>query len=422
MIAALFLIFFSFVAIGVPIAFSMGLAALLVTLWEPFTSAVIFQRMVSGVDSFPLLALPLFVLAGTIMHHGKVSEKMLAIINSLMGHVTGGLAMVTAFSSCLFGFITGSTVADVAAIGSIMMPEMVKRGYSKGFTASLQACAGVLGGLIPPSIVLVVIGVVGGMSIGNLLLGAIIPGWLCGFALMITAYFISRKRKYQGGGKRENWREIVVAARKSFLPLMTPVIVLGGMYTGIFTPTEAAAVAVDYGLFLGLIVYKTIKLKDLYKIFQEAIIISVSILIIIAFGSTFCWLLATYRGPEVIRDLFLSLTHSYIIMTMLIVILILILGMIMEGTAIIIIFIPVLLPLAVNVGWDPVHFGVVFALSIIIGNVTPPVGVGLMTACRVLGIPYPPAFRDYIPFVLTMIIVLILSIAFPSLTLWLGRG
>ena len=421
MIAALFGFFFCLVGLAIPIGFAMGMSAVAFVLWEQAETAVAFQRMAAGVGSFTLLALPLFVLAGSIMHHGEISPKLMRLVNCLIGHVASGLAIVASISSCLFGFVTGSSVADVAAIGSIMMPEMVKKGYGKGYTATLQACTGVLGGVIPPSILLVVIGVAGGVSIGHLLLAAAIPGWFIGMCLMATGWVIARRRNYQPRGERVSARETLSAFRDAFWALLTPIIVLGGIYSGVFTPTEAAGVAVVYALLLGLVVYRTIRFRKLYEIFREAINVSCAILLIIACGNTFGWLMAAYRGPEIINNYILSISKDPLMVFFLVMFVVLILGMVMEGTAIAIIFIPVFMPLMVSLGVNPVHFGVVFALNINIGAITPPVAVCLMTACRIIGIPYPPPFRDVFPFVATMIVALLILVFFPQITLFLGK-
>ena len=421
MIAALFGIFFCLVGLAVPIGFAMGISSIAFVLWEGAETAVPFQRMAAGVGSFTLVALPLFVLAGSIMHYGGISPKLMRLVNCLIGHVSGGLAMVASISSCLFGFVTGSSVADVAAIGSIMMPEMVKKGYAKGYTATLQACTGVLGGVIPPSILLVVIGVAGGVSIGNLLLAAAIPGWFIGMCLMVTGVVIARKRNYQPRGERVSARETLSAFRDASWALLTPVIVLGGIYSGIFTPTEAAGVCVVYALLLGLVVYRTIRISQLYEIFREAINVSCAILMIIACGNTFSWLMAAHRGPEIINNYVLSITRDPLGVYLLVMVVVLILGMVMEGTSIAIIFIPVFMPLMKSLGVDPVHFGVVFALNINIGAITPPVAVCLMTACRIIGIRYPPPFRDVFPFVGTMILALLILVLFPQITLFLVK-
>ncbi len=344
---------------------------------------------------------------------------MMDMVYILVGRVTGGLAMVCAFSSCLFGFVTGSSIADVAAIGSITMPTMVKRGYSKGFAASLQAAAGVLGGIIPPSISLVILGCIGGVSIRDLLLAAIVPGWLFGVCLMVTAYIISRKRNYKGREEHADAKEMWRAACKAFLPLMTPVIVLGGMYSGVFTPTEAAGVAVVYAFLLSVVIYRTIKIRDLYRIFREAVVVSISVLCIIACGATFSWLMATYQAPQIIKEFFLSITTNPMLMMFLVNVLLFILGMVMETSAIIIIFVPVLLPLMTSLGWDPVQFGIIFTLNLALGAVTPPVGVAAMMACKIIDTPYPPPLREWVPFVAAMAMALGLIICFPPLTLWL---
>jgi C4-dicarboxylate transporter DctM subunit len=418
----LFGILFLLLAVGFPIAVALGGAASLFLFLQTHTPLeIVAQRIVSGVDSFPLLALPFFLLAGLLMERAGITSRIMNLANALVGHIRGGLAAVCVVASCFFGFISGSGVADTAAIGSIIMPEMVRRGYGKGFTASLQAASGVLGIVIPPSLPIVVLGVAGGVPIGALLLGGILPGWIAGLLLMLVAIIISRKRGYQGVERTGGWKETWKAAREAVLPLLTPVIILGGILGGVFTPTESAAVATVYALLLGLFVYRSLRIRDLYPIFKEAALTSAAIMFIIAAASPFAWIMAINQIPESLTTFFLTLTSNPFWILMLVNALLLVLGTFMETIALIIIMAPILLPLITSLGYDPVYFGIIMTLNLAIGGITPPLGVCLITTCRLLKIPYPPPGRDLLPFMLAMVVSLFLTILFPPLVLWLGK-
>lgn len=418
----LFLFLFILLAVGFPIAVGLSGAAFLFIFLQTHTPIeIVVQRMVTGVDSFPLLALPFFILAGLLMERAGITSRIMKLANSLVGHIRGGLAAVCVIASCFFGFISGSGVADTAAIGSVIMPEMVRRGYGKGFTASIQASAGVLGIVIPPSLPMVVLGVAGEIPIGGLLLGGIIPGWLTGGLLILVAVIISRKRGYQGIERVGGWRETLQAARDAILPLLTPVIILGGILGGIFTPTESAAVATVYALILGFFIYRSLHIRDIFPIFKETALMSAAILFIIAAASPFAWIMAINHIPKSLANILLTFTSDPFLILILVNILLFILGTFMESIAIIIIMAPILVPLITSMGYDPIYFGVIMTLNIAIGAITPPLGVCLITTCRMIKTPYPPPLRDLLPFILAMVFSLFLTILFPSLVLWLGK-
>lgn len=421
MIAVLFVLLVALIALGFPVAIALGGAALMFVVVEgKLPLAVVAQRMVTGVDSFPLLALPFFVLSGIVMERAGITRRIMNLANEIVGNVRGGLAAVCVIASCFFGFISGSGVADTAAIGSILMPEMVRKGYGKAFTASLQASAGVLGIVIPPSLPIVIIGVSGGVSIGAMLLGGIIPGWLAGGMLIAVAVTISRRRGYRGVEVERSVGSVLRAVREAVLPLLTPVIILGGILGGIFTPTEAAAVAAVYAFVLGLLVYREIRLADLLPMLKQATLISAVIMFIIATAAPFAWIMALYQVPRALTGALLAMTQNPWMIMLLINLVLLILGMFMETTAIILICTPILMPLVKSMGFDPVHFGVIMTLNLAIGGVTPPLGVCLMTTCRMLQVQYPPPMRELLPFIAAMLVALLLTIAFPPLVTWLA--
>ncbi len=416
----LFITLFSLIVIGVPIAVSLGIASVIFCLLDGTDTVIVVHRMTNGLDSFPLLALPFFVLAGLIMGQAGATTRIMNLVNCLVGNIKGGLAAICVLASCFFGFISGSGVADSAAIGTIIMPEMVKKGYGKSFTAMLQASGGVLGAVIPPSIALVVIGIASELSIGKLLVGAIIPGWLTGIILMVVAVLISRKRGYRGLEVRPNLKETLVAAKRAIFPLFTPVIILGGILSGIVTPTEAAVVAVVYAILLGLL-YRELTLKNLFEVFKEATIMSAVIMFIISAARPFGWIMAGYKIPQLITHFFMNITENKIVIMLSINLLLLILGDFMETITIILIMAPVLMPLVASLGFDPIHFGLIMGLNLAIGGITPPLGVALMTTCRILKISYPPKFADWWPLFAAMVLGLLLLIFVPGLALWLAR-
>jgi C4-dicarboxylate transporter DctM subunit len=378
-----------------PVAFAIGIASMsfLFFVDGPLSANVIALRMISGVDSFPLLALPLFMLAGELMKYGT-TPRLMRFANSLFGYMRGGLAGVAVASAAFFGSISGSGVATVAAVGSIVQPEMIKKGYGKGFSASLVAGGGVLGMVIPPSMAMVVYGVSAGVSIGKLFLAGILPGLLTALMLIIYGVVISRRRDYGGGEGVFELRELVVSARKAILPLLLPVIILGGVMTGVFTPTESAVIAVVYAFILAFIVYRELHVKDLLGVVTKSAIISAVILFIISTANPFGWIMSIEQVPNALADALSTLTTNVTIQMLLISLLLLILGTFMETIATIIIMTPILVPVAVSVGLDPVHFGVLMMLNLAIGGVTPPLAVGLFTAAKISNIQIEDTFPD----------------------------
>jgi len=407
-----------FISINIPLAISIGLSSLIyILLTQTIPLTLIAQRMVAGVDSFPLLAIPFFLFAGSLMAEAKITPRIMQLANSFVGKIKGGLAMVMVLSCMLFGAISGSGVADVVAIGSILLPAMKKSGYKPEFSVSLLGCSGALATIIPPSVVMVILGVTTGISIGKLFLGGIIPGIITGVSLMILAYFFSFKKEDEQG-KSFSLRKILYAFKDAFLSLMMPIIIIGGILTGVFTPTEAAIAAVAYALFLGIFIYRTIKIKQLPGMILSTVETSATILFIIASASIFGWVLAAEQIPQHFANGLFSLTNNYYLIILFINIMLLILGMFMETIAIIIIVVPVLMPVVTSLGMDPVHFGVMLAVNLAIGANTPPIGVDLLAACRIGGVNLEGTLKYVAFFVGVMVIALILIVLFPSLVLF----
>ncbi|MEI8189198.1 MAG: TRAP transporter large permease, partial [candidate division NC10 bacterium] len=378
------------------------------------------QQMTLGIDSFPLLAIPLFLLAGMLMSEANITTRIIGFANAMVGRITGGLAMVMVISCMFFGAISGSGVADVTAIGSLMLPAMDQQGYKKGLSASLLGCAGSLGTVIPPSIVMIILGVTTGTSIGKLYLGGIIPGVFTGFCLMALAW-VYAKRMHLPPGEPFAVGKVVTAFRQAFLSLLTPVIIIGGIITGVFTATEAAAVASAYALVLGLFVYRSLKLSQLPAIFLLVAETTGIILFIISAAALFGWILAAEQIPQKLAAFFLSISQNYYVLLILINVLLLILGTFMETIAIIIIVVPVLMPLVTSLGMDPVHFGVMVTVNMAIGANTPPVGVDLIAACKVGHTTLDDAMPYIWPFVAAMTIALIFVTFIPPLVTFMPQ-
>lgn len=400
---------------GVPVAFSIAISGVFYLLVESSVPVLVFaQRMVVGVESFTLLAIPLFLLAGALMAEGGITPRIMRLASACVGHIPGGLAVVMVLSCMLFGAISGSGVADVAAIGSIMLPAMKSQGYRPAFCAALLGCAGSLGTIIPPSIVMVVLGVSMGVSIGKLFLGGILPGILAGGALMGISYLFSVRENYPRL-KRASGREILEALRGALLPLFTPGIIIGGIVQGIFTATEAGAVAVLYAFILSVFVYRKVTLQRFFALSCEVGRTSAVVLFIIAAASLFGWILTAEDIPQKVATVLLSLSREPWALLIFFNLLLILLGMFMETIAIILIMVPIFYPIMQQVGVDPIHFGVMVCVNLAVGANTPPLGVDLLAACKIAGIPYEDSFRYILPFVGAMIVALALIVAFPLL-------
>jgi tripartite ATP-independent transporter DctM subunit len=338
--------------------------------------------------------------------------------SGMVGHIPGGLAMVMVVSCMLFGAISGSGVADVVAIGSILLPAMKQQGYRKPFSAALLGCAGSLGTIIPPSIVMVVLGVSMGTSIGKLFLGGVIPGIITGLGLMAISYMISLKENYPRLEKAP-WSEVFSSLRAALLPLLTPAIIIGGILKGIFTATEAGGVAALYALLLSMFVYRKLTWRRFFEICLETARTSAVVLFLIAAASLFGWVLAAENIPQMVAAAMLSISTNYWVVLILFNILLLVLGMFMETIAIILIVIPIFFPILQQLGVDPVHLGVMVCVNLAIGANTPPLGVDLLAACKVADIPYESSFRYLLPFIGSMVLALLLIIVFPPLVTFL---
>ncbi|WP_299850947.1 TRAP transporter large permease [uncultured Roseovarius sp.] len=401
--------------IDAPIAVALGLSSVVYLLIaDTAPMIVVAQRAVAGIDSFTLLAIPLFLLAGLLMVHGGLAPRIIALCAALVGQRTGGMAIVMIIACMLFGSLSGSGVADVVAIGTMMLPAMRERGYDPGFSAAALGCAGSLGTVIPPSIVLIVYGTVTNSSVGQLFVGGIVPGLLLGLGLMLVAWVQSRRFGWSGGEPFDRAR-LAAAAKDAALALLAPVIIVGGIRSGIFTPTEAAGIGVAYALFVGVFVYRSLNLRTIFRLLRDTTETTGAILLVIAAASVFGWILAAERVPQLAVAGITQTTDSRIVALLLMMAVLLVLGTFMESIAIILILAPVFLPILGHYGIDPVYFGILLTVNLAIGANTPPLGIDLMAACRVAGIPMSRAFGHLIPFLGVMVAVLILMILVPGL-------
>lgn len=413
MTTVLFASLILFFVINVPIAIAIGLASVAAILFSgAIPPIVIVQKMFTAADSFPLMAVPFFILAGSLMEFGGISRRLVEFANSIVGRFSGGLAFVAIIASMFFGAISGAAVATVAAIGTILIPAMVRRGYDKPFATAVQATAGTLGVMIPPSIPMIIYGVLTGVSIGALFMGGILPGILVGCSLMFVAWLISRKKGYHGDEKPTLGR-IWQTFKQAILALMMPVIILGGIYGGVFTPTEAAVVAVVYGFIVGFFIYKELHLSQLKNILVTTVMGTSMIIFIIATSSVFSWILTAEQVPQAVAEVILSISKNPVVILTLINILLLFLGTFMETVAAIIILVPVLLPVITQIGVDPLHFGIVLVVNLAIGMVTPPLGVCLFIGCSIADIKLEDITRAVWPFILIMVVDVLLLTYLP---------
>jgi len=414
----LFGTFIILVLLGTPIfvALAAGSLAFIPTLGISFTSAV--QRMFSVAQSFPLLAIPFFILAGELMNRGGLSQRLVRFATSLVGHVWGGLYQVAVVFSMFFAAVSGSAVATASAIGTMLIPEMEKRGYDKAFAAAVVAAAGPIGILIPPSIPMVVYAWIANESVSKLLLGGVLPGILFGSALMILCAWVSYRRGYVRE-PRASLAKILREAKETILALLTPVLVLGGIMFGIVTPTEAAVVGVAWAFVVGMFVYKDLKWSMLPDVLVDTAASTASVMVIIAAANIFAWLLALGRVPDAIAQFVLSLTQNKYVVLLLLNGILLITGMLIDLSPAIMIMTPILLPIAKAVGVDPVHFGVIMVVNLGIGLFTPPVGTTMFIASSISKLKMETVVKALAPFFVVTFIVLMAMTYIPGVALWL---
>lgn len=416
----LFGYFFVLLVTGVPVAISLGLSTLATVICaETLPIEYLAQTAFTSIDSFPIMAIPFFIAAGVFMGAGGLSNRLLRLADQMLGGLYGGMALTTVATCMFFGAISGSGPATVAAIGALTIPAMIERGYNKFFAGAIVAAAGSIGVMIPPSNPFVVYGVSAQVSIGDLFIGGIVPGVLTGFVLMVFAYFYSRKMGWKGEANERTFKKLFNAVWDAKWALMVPIIVLGGIYGGIMTPTEAAAVAAFYGLVVGVFIYKQLNFCTLIRCCIESAETSATIIILMAMATLFGNIMTIEDVPGTIARTILELTNNKIVILLLINILLLLVGIFMEALAAIVILTPILLPVVVSVGVSPLHFGIIMVVNLAIGFITPPVGVNLFVASGVAQVKLTELSKSVIPMILLMIAVLLVITYIPAVPLCL---
>ncbi len=419
----LFISLIVFLLMSLPIGISIGMSALAtIGVCNPISAETFVQAMMQGLNSFPLMAVPLFTFAGEVMGKGGISKRLINAAKVVSGRFTGGLGIVTIITSLFFAAIAGTGSAAVAAIGLIMIPTMVEHGYDKGYSSALVATAGTVGVIIPPSVCMVVYAVAAGASIPGLFMAGIVPGLVIGAGLIIYSYLYSKKVGYKGDDKHYSCREVLKIFVEAIPGLLIPVIILGGIYGGVFTPTEAAAIAGVYGVLVGIYVYKEIKWSDMLHIIYRSVLLCAPVLIIIGISTGFGRILTIAQIPEKIAAAILGLTSSKYLVLMLVNILLLVVGTFMETNAAIIILTPILLPIVKILGVDPIHFGIIVVMNLSIGFITPPLGANLFMACQVGNISYDNLVKKIWPWIIVMIILLLLVTYIPGISMALPRA
>lgn len=410
---------FLFLIIRLPIAFALGASATVTALYMGIPTIVVAQKMVEGVKSFSLMAIPFFIIAGEIMGQGGISKRLIDFSNVIIGRVRGGLAMVNILSSMFFGGISGSSVADTSSIGTIMIPMMEKEGYDKDYAVNVTITSSTQGVIVPPSHNMIIYSVAaGGLSVGKLFLGGIVPGILLGLTLMALSYWIAVKRNYPKGEKISMARAKVIV-RESFLGLMTAVIIMGGVVSGIFTATESAAIAAIYAFIITYFVYRDVPLSNFIVVLKNSLRTLAMVMAVIATSSAFGYMMAMLRVPQLITDFILGFSDNRFVIMILVNLILLTLGMIMDMAPLILITTPILMPVIAKIGMDPIQFGIIMMLNLGIGLLTPPVGSTLFVGCSIANISIEKVAKSLKPFYIMLFLYLMAITFIPMITLWL---
>lgn len=417
-VIVLFSVFLVLLVLGMPIAFALGISSLSYLLLEGISLTIIPQRMYAGMDTFVLLCIPGFVLAGNLMNVGNITEHIVRFCNALLGHIRGGLGLANVGGSMIFAGISGTAVADAASIGSVMIPGMAKSGYDKPFAAAVTAASSTIGPIIPPSVPMIIVGSLAGVSVGRMFLAGALPGLLMGVAMMITVYILSVRRGYPKE-RRATLRELLREGRTAFWALLMTGIILYGIIGGFFTPTEASIVASLYALVVGIYVYKGLTWRKLPAMLTDTVLTSSALLLLIGLANLFGWILTSQQIPQMVASGILSISDNPIIVILILNLILLFVGAFMETIAALIILFPALLGVATGVGMDPVHFAVMAVLNLMIGLTTPPVGVCLFVVAGIGNLRMLSVARAIMPFLICNLIVLMLVAYIPAFSLWL---
>ena len=421
MLVTAFILFFVFLMLGVPIAFSLGLGSVVaIFMDDKISSMLVAQKLFSSINSFSLMAIPFFMLSGELMEAGGISKRLVNIAKAFVGHITGGIGMVDIGTSVLFAGVSGSAAADTAAVGSMLIPSMLKNGYPRGLAAVIQACAGSLGPIIPPSLTMIIYCSLTGLSIGECFMAGVIPGLIIGLGVAVVTYFYARRLGIKGD-ERVPYRERLTAIKDGILAIIMPLIIIGGIVSGIFTPTETGAIAVIYALVIGMFVYKEFTYRELPRIFLKAASMTGMALLIVAGASIFSWLVAYEKFPKMIITFLTGLTDNKYVIMMLLVLFLLFVGMFIETLSATIICAPILMPVVAQYGIDPIQFALIMVITLVYAGVTPPVGGVLFITMGIAKAKMKEALTYLAPYLGIICIVILLLIFVPQISLLLPR-
>lgn len=409
-----------FLVMGVPVSFAIGLSGLMgLVIGGDVPGLMAVQQMVRGLNSFSMMAGPLFILAGEILGGAKLSDKILKFSRSTVSWMVGGMGSVTVVSNMIFAGISGSGAATMSSVGTITIPELKKAGYKRSFIAALTAGAGSLGPIIPPSINMIVFASLTGFSIGKLFIGGLVPGIIIGICLIVMCNIYARKHNIDQGTGRFSFSEAWAAFKEAFFALITPLIIIGGVVTGVFTATESGIIACLYGLFCGFFIYKTLKLKDIVPIFKRATSSSAMLLMIMGIANIYAYIFARENVGDLISKILLSTSDNPMVIVLIILGIMLIIGCFMETIAAMVVILPVIYPIVMGLGVDPISFGVVFSMATVVGGLTPPVGLYLFLSMSLTGAPFREAIRYTLPVVLIVVFVMLLILFVPAIVTFL---
>lgn len=414
----LFISFIVLIFLGIPVAFSLGISSLIYLIMGDIPLNIMAQKMYAGIDSFVLVCIPGFILAGNLMNTGGITKRIIHFANASVGFIRGGLSLANVAASMLFAGISGTALADTASIGAILIPAMKEEGYDADFSAAVTASSSTVGPIIPPSLPMIIAGTLTGVSVGKLFLAGTIPGLLLGLSLMGVSYFISVKRNYPKG-ERLPIKDIMKSFVQAFWAIAMTILILFGILGGVFTPTEASIIAVVYAVIIGKFVYKELKFNQLPRIIIDSMRMTAAIMVLVGFANLFAWIMASEQIPQLIAKTILAISTNKIVVILLINLLLLFVGTFMETIAALVILFPVLLPVATSVGIDPIQFGVMAVLNLVIGLTTPPVGVCLFVASSIGKVSIIKITKAILPFLIVSLIVLLLVSYVPAITLFL---
>ncbi len=416
------IVFFILLFLNMPVAFAIGIASIVFFIFSPdLPVEIATQRMVAGTQSFPLLAVPFFILAGNLMNSSGITKRLLAFANALTGHLVGSLAHVSIVLSTIMGGISGSANADAAMQSRILGQQMINRGYSGGYSASVIAISSLITATIPPSIGLILYGYVGEVSIGRLFLAGIIPGFLMMVFLMVVAYVVAKKRNYDSEEilKRASIKEVLTTLRKSIWALMFPVILIVGIRFGLFSASEAGAFAVVYAIIVGFIIHREMNWKSFKKAVEQSVVDNATILLIISASSILGFLITYERLPQTAAELLIGITSNASLLLILILVFLIFAGMFVESTVLVLLLTPIFLPIVSQIGVDPVHFGILMMTIVTFGGMTPPVGVTMYTVCSIMKVPIEEYVKEAVPFFAGVVLLVLVLVFFPNLSLFL---